>query len=269
VKAMDHLELDNPVWSALSGPHRGLSLRHADLLWYPSSIAPFAAIPAAGVTPDLESAYRHGLAEQVYFVGACPDSLPDGWRVISRSHILQLFPTLEVPEAGEDAGAVLGEKDRSAMRALTQIAFPDFFRERTAELGVYLGVYHGAQLIAMAGAGGIAGNQRRVHAPGFWRQRARTPVDACALEPPPAARSGVFFTCQRRQCRRATPVRLHGIQGAFEIADVQSRAKRQSSVTASEPRCALCQLPLRYPYLGMARKCVVKQTFLGSMTRLD
>jgi GNAT superfamily N-acetyltransferase len=148
---MDHLELDNPVWSALSGPHRGLSLRHADLLWYPSSIAPFAAIPAAGVTPDLESAYRHGLAEQVYFVGACPDSLPDGWRVISRSHILQLFPTLEVPEAGEDAGAVLGEKDRSAMRALTQIAFPDFFRERTAELGVYLGVYHGAQLIAMAG----------------------------------------------------------------------------------------------------------------------
>jgi GNAT superfamily N-acetyltransferase len=145
------LELDNPVWSALNGPHRGLSLRHADLLWYPPSIAPFAAIPTAGTLPDLESAHRQGLGDQVYFVGACPDSLPNGWRVISRSYILQLFPTLEIPEAGEYAGTVLGESDRRAMRALTQIAFPDFFRERTAELGVYLGIYEGSQLIAMAG----------------------------------------------------------------------------------------------------------------------
>jgi ribosomal protein S18 acetylase RimI-like enzyme len=145
------LELDNPVWSALNGPHRGLSLRHADLVWYPPAIAPFAAIPIAGTLPDLESAHRQGLRDPVYFVGACPDSLPDGWRVISRSHILQLFPTGEIPEAGEDAGTVLGESDRGAMRELTQIAFPDFFRERTAELGVYLGIYEGSQLIAMAG----------------------------------------------------------------------------------------------------------------------
>jgi ribosomal protein S18 acetylase RimI-like enzyme len=147
---MDPLELDNPVWSALSGPHRGLSLRHTDLLWYPPSIAPFAAVPAAGIVPELESAHRHGMGDQVYFVGACPDGLPDGWRVASRSYILQLFPTAEVPE-GEEAGAVLGETDRGAMRELTKIAFPDFFRERTAELGVYLGVYDGARLIAMAG----------------------------------------------------------------------------------------------------------------------
>ena len=89
---MDPLELDNPVWSALSGPHRGLSLRHTDLLWYPPSIAPFAAVPAAGIVPELESAHRHGMGDQVYFVGACPDGLPDGWRVASRSYILQLFP---------------------------------------------------------------------------------------------------------------------------------------------------------------------------------
>jgi ribosomal protein S18 acetylase RimI-like enzyme len=145
------MELDNPVWSALNGPHRGLSLRHADLLWYPPSIAPFAALPAGGIAPDLESAHRHGLGDQVYFVGASPDGLPDGWRIASRSYILQLFPTVEVPDTGEDAGAVLGEADRGAMRELTKIAFPDFFRERTAELGLYLGVHDGARLIAMAG----------------------------------------------------------------------------------------------------------------------
>jgi len=139
------------VWSALSGPHRDLAGRLDDLMWYPPSIAPFVAIPTAEVVPDLESARRQGFADPAYFVGACPTSLPDGWRFVSSSHILQLFPTADIPEVGEDAGIVLGETDRIAMRELTQIAFPDFFRERTADLGLYLGVYEGARLIAMAG----------------------------------------------------------------------------------------------------------------------
>ena len=139
------------MWSALGGPHQNLARRLHDLAWYPPSIAPFAAIPAVGVLPDLESARGRGLGEQVYFVGACPHSLPEGWRVTSSSHILQLFPPGEIPEVGEDAGTVLGDKDRAAMRELTRIAFPDFFRERTAELGLYLGIYEGETLIAMAG----------------------------------------------------------------------------------------------------------------------
>ena len=139
------------MWSALSGPHRHLAVRLDDLTWYPPSIAPFVAIPTADVVPDLESARRHGLADQAYFVGVCPNALPAGWRPASRSYILQLFPTADVPATGEDAGIVLGEPDRAAMRELMQTAFPDFFRERTAELGLYLGIYEGVRLIAMAG----------------------------------------------------------------------------------------------------------------------
>ena len=126
-------------------------MRLEDLAWYPPAIAPFAAIPHAGILPDLEFAHRRGLASQAYFVGVCPNSLPGSWRVVSRSNILQLFPTGEIPDSGEDAGIVLGESDRAAMRELTQIAFPDFFRERTAELGLYLGIYEGEKLLAMAG----------------------------------------------------------------------------------------------------------------------
>lgn len=38
------------------------------------------------------------------------------------------------------------------MRELTQTAVPDFFfRERTADLGLYLGIYEGPTLVAMAG----------------------------------------------------------------------------------------------------------------------
>jgi GNAT superfamily N-acetyltransferase len=139
------------MWSALNGPHRQWAARLGDLAWYPPSIAPFIAIPRTDILPDLESACGHGLATQAYFVGTCPKSLPDTWQFVSRSNILQLFPSSDIPETGEDTGVVLGETDTHAMRQLTQIAFPDFFRERTAELGLYLGIYDGDQLVAMAG----------------------------------------------------------------------------------------------------------------------
>ena len=103
------------------------------------------------IVPDLESAHRLGLGDQAYFVGACPSSLTGGWRIVSRSRILQLFPGAGDLQIDEHAGTVLGSADRVAMRELTQIAFPDFFRERTPELGLYLGVYEGGRLVAMAG----------------------------------------------------------------------------------------------------------------------
>jgi GNAT superfamily N-acetyltransferase len=143
--------LDNPVWSALGGPHRSRAGRLPDLAWYPPSIAPFAAIPDAGILPDLEAARTQGMADSVYFLGACPKFLPPGWRVVSNSNVLQLFPAGESLETDEEAGTVLGEDDRAAMHELTRLAFPDFFRERTAELGLYLGIHEGTTLIAMAG----------------------------------------------------------------------------------------------------------------------
>jgi hypothetical protein len=77
-----------------------------------------------------------GLADQAIFVGACPNALPDRWRFVSRSYILQLFPTADIPEAGEDAGIVLGDADRAAMRALTQIAFPVFADTLDSQPGI-------------------------------------------------------------------------------------------------------------------------------------
>jgi ribosomal protein S18 acetylase RimI-like enzyme len=120
-------------------------------MWYPPAIAPFAAIPRPDVMPDLESAHTQGLGDQAYFVGVVPAALPRPWRVAASSYILQLFPTVEIAPHGEDAGMVLGEADQNAMWQLTRVAFPDFFRERTRELGLYLGVYEGQRLVAMAG----------------------------------------------------------------------------------------------------------------------
>lgn len=144
-------ELDNPIWSSLLGPHDAFAGRSGATRWYPSAVAPFAAVGDAASTPALDAALGRGLAPPVYFLGVIPETLPAGWRFAERSRVLQLVPTAEVA-AAEDPGCVeLGAVHRAAMLELARSAFPDYFRERTAELGAYLGLFAGERLVAMAG----------------------------------------------------------------------------------------------------------------------
>jgi ribosomal protein S18 acetylase RimI-like enzyme len=187
------------VWSALtSGPHRTLAGRVGDTAWYPGVIAPFVAIPRPDVVPDLDEAHRRGMGTQAYFVGVLPQEMPPGWRVVSHSDILQLFPTEATWAAAEDTGTVLGESDRTAMRSLMEAAFPDYFRERTAELGTYVGAFEGARLVAMAG--------ERIAIPG-WQE-----VSAVCTHPQFARRGHarrLTLAVMLHQRRRGTASFLH------------------------------------------------------------
>jgi len=144
--------LDNLVWHALNGPHRHWSERHGSLCWYPSAVAPFVAVPAARALPDLSAASERGLREPAYFVGILPAALPDGWHYVARSMILQMMPAAgaEAPVDEHDI-RTLCRADHPHMFELSKLAFPDYFRARTAELGEYLGIFVGPRLVAMAG----------------------------------------------------------------------------------------------------------------------
>jgi ribosomal protein S18 acetylase RimI-like enzyme len=144
--------LDNPVWHSLAGLHQPLADSLGDACWYPSTVAPFMAVPSAECRPDLDGAFGRGFCDPAYFVGVIPHVLPEGWLVSARSFILQMLPAgSEQPESDDDDIQVLGIADRPSMLALSHIAFPDYFRERTAELGTYLGIFAGGRLVAMAG----------------------------------------------------------------------------------------------------------------------
>jgi ribosomal protein S18 acetylase RimI-like enzyme len=148
-------ELDNPIWHSLLGPLHRFAEARGDTRWFPSSVAPFIAVPTAGTLPDLDAAAARGWRDPAYFFGVIPHLLPAGWHFASSSNVLQLLPPSEPPgdqkaDAGEDIRE-LDEADRPAMLALTRVAFPVFFRERTAELGQYLGIFLEGRLMAMAG----------------------------------------------------------------------------------------------------------------------
>jgi len=143
--------LDNPIWHALEGPHQHWAQAEGALRWYPQDVAPFFAVPSAdtALTPDLPRQIR--LHAGAYFVGVLPDDWPRGWRVQSRSEILQMTYAGGTPLWEPAAHVLLGPADRESMNALAAIAFPDFFRARSAELGTFIGISQRGRLLAMAG----------------------------------------------------------------------------------------------------------------------
>jgi ribosomal protein S18 acetylase RimI-like enzyme len=143
--------LDNPVMSALTGPHAHLAERCGQALRYPADACPFVALPLG---PD--KAAWDDLAELVGVGGVAAtagDSVqpPDGWEVLMNFDGVQMVD--DSVAAGPDAEAVpLGAADVPEMLALVKRTRPGPFLPRTTiELGRYLGVRRDGELISMAG----------------------------------------------------------------------------------------------------------------------
>lgn len=146
----------NAIWNALHSTHQHLALTHNLALKYPADIAPFACLaentPAA--LNDLHTLMLPG--ETTYILGDAP---PNAEALLYRgaTPCLQMaFPEQSPLPAIESALPVspLTCADAPAMVALTDVAFPGFFRSRTCLMGSYFGIWnptHPGQLIAMAG----------------------------------------------------------------------------------------------------------------------
>jgi ribosomal protein S18 acetylase RimI-like enzyme len=143
--------LDQPVLSALLGPHAHLAERHGPLVRYPVAVSPFLA---ATVDPDgadpfwTRIAHLYGSGARV-FLPAVPFD-PPGWEVVATIDGVQLID--EKVDAVPDPDAVrLGPDDVPEMLDLVSRTEPGPFLARTIELGHYLGIRAGGALIAMAG----------------------------------------------------------------------------------------------------------------------
>ena len=160
---MPHLEpasFPNPFWQALRTEQATIAMGSLLALRYPADVIPFAGLsepsePAMNALLELLAPQ-----ESIYLTG---DHLPDvsglerrgsivGWQM----HFSGSIPT---PDPGAPPIATLTRQDSSAMVALTDAAFPGFFRIRTYILGSYFGIHVDGQLVAMAG--------ERVALPGY------------------------------------------------------------------------------------------------------
>jgi ribosomal protein S18 acetylase RimI-like enzyme len=145
-------ELDNPIWAALTTRHREFAKGNGDgrALRYPREVAPFIAVSTgdAGLPVDISSLVEPG--ELFYLVGPAP-ALPDLFKVEQRAVIVQMIWTGGLAPAAQLPVKVLSERDTPAMMELTSLVFPGFFRQRTPQMGRYLGIFDGETLVALSG----------------------------------------------------------------------------------------------------------------------
>jgi predicted GNAT family acetyltransferase len=142
----------NPVWHALQTQHRRFAVGAGEACRYPGAVAPFAAVAA----PSMEALRALHLllapAESVWlFADHFPH--PPEMAVAGTLECLQMvLPATVMPPAGASSAMVpLAATDVPEMLALTDLAFPGFFRNRTCEMGSYYGVRVAGKLVAMGG----------------------------------------------------------------------------------------------------------------------
>jgi ribosomal protein S18 acetylase RimI-like enzyme len=137
--------LDNPLWSALTGPQAHLAVRHGRAARFPADISPFATVVDGG-WDDLAVLAGGGFV----VVPAAPDEPPPGWEVAGAIPGVQMDGT--ALHVGADPEAVrLGPADVPEMLDLVARTEPGPFLPRTIVLGTYLGIRRGGALVAMAG----------------------------------------------------------------------------------------------------------------------
>jgi GNAT superfamily N-acetyltransferase len=143
----------NLVWNALHTVHAHFAVSRGTSVRYPADVVPLAAL-GDSTHSDL-SPLEDLLApdERVYLIGPQPQPTRK-LHVGPPLHCFQmLFPLPPPSETNASEVQILRmtPEDAPAMVALTDLAFPGFFRPRTNEMGAYYGIRVNGELLAMAG----------------------------------------------------------------------------------------------------------------------
>jgi predicted GNAT family acetyltransferase len=142
----------NPVWHALRSKHQKLAKCAGEACRYPADVVPFAAIkaPEPDAMRQLRSLFDAG--ESAWLIGDEYEEVPGLVRAETLECLQMVLPAgVRVPDSDIEI-VKLADANAGEMVALTTLAFPGFFRQRTCEMGLYYGVRSpSGELIAMGG----------------------------------------------------------------------------------------------------------------------
>ncbi|HVZ99924.1 MAG TPA: GNAT family N-acetyltransferase [Caulobacterales bacterium] len=138
--------LDRPVWSALTSRQASFAVGGGAALRFPADVSPLAAGADAAVVAALIPA-----GDDVSLLEAAPPTAPAGVTVIRSALCVQMIAPCLAGGGANVRLEPLNDADAAEMLALATLTRPGPFRARTHALGRFLGIRHGARLVAMAG----------------------------------------------------------------------------------------------------------------------
>jgi ribosomal protein S18 acetylase RimI-like enzyme len=140
--------LDNPVWSALTGPQSGVAERAGRAARYPVEISVFGALDDGPDEGAWNDAARLAGSDAMVLVAA--PKPPPNWEIRMSVPALQMLAE-DLVVVPDPEAVPLGPADVPDMLALVSRTRPGPFLARTIELGDYIGIRRDGLLVAMAG----------------------------------------------------------------------------------------------------------------------
>ncbi|MDX3967168.1 MAG: GNAT family N-acetyltransferase [Bradyrhizobium sp.] len=147
----DEALLDRPIWSALTTSQKHLAEGGPQALRYPVDMTPFADMV------DMSAASFAALGDLLSGTQVAalftpePVEVPAGFKVVLAETGEQMIGSPADSSLRDAEIVTLGAADVPAMMALTELTKPGPFALRTHELGTFLGIRSGDELVAMTG----------------------------------------------------------------------------------------------------------------------
>lgn len=147
--------LDDPVGESLRGHHAHLARRVGAAATYLPGYATFATVSLSPTESDWDDLVRLLGPGQLADLFSAPVTAPAAWEpVFNKAGCQMVGNRMYASPASRTSGASvveLGGADVPAMLELTSITWPGPLWPRSHELGRYLGIYQGGDLVAMVG----------------------------------------------------------------------------------------------------------------------
>ncbi|ULC58540.1 GNAT family N-acetyltransferase [Flaviramulus sp. BrNp1-15] len=146
---INEVELDNPVWNALTDTHIKECIDYGNVKFYHPHFAPFGAFINDSDTSNAIKEYSK-LTKDFFIVGNKP-KMPKDFKAAVRyvGYQMIIYEPLQIPINQEIVK--LNKSHYEQLIDLVKLVYPHFFKAKTNELGTYYGIFKNGKLIAVTG----------------------------------------------------------------------------------------------------------------------
>jgi len=149
MKSIQENKLDNPVWNSLSETHKGFVIDYKGTKFYNPDYCPFGGLINSESTLDASDQYA-ALAENFFIVGEKPQ-IANSLKIVKELVCLQMIIYNKIEVSISEDIVKLTQEHNDELVYLVNLVQPGYFKNKTASLGNYHGIFKENQLVAITG----------------------------------------------------------------------------------------------------------------------
>ena len=149
MKIIQENKLDNPVWNSLSETHGGFVLDYGNTKFYHPDYCPFGGFINSQST--LEASNQYSVATDNFFIVGEKPEISNSLKIVKELICLQMIVYNKIELSITDTIIKLTEEHNQELVHLVNLVQPGYFKNKTASLGNYYGIFKEDQLVAITG----------------------------------------------------------------------------------------------------------------------